>query len=168
MSWFRRSKAHTQSLPELAISILYNEHTFYNQFTRDLRSAKKEVIIESPYITTKRLKALIPIFENLKAKNIPVFIITKAPQEHDEMMAMQSELGIHFLENLGIQVLIEDKGHHRKLAMIDRKILWEGSLNILSQANSHELMRRIEGREMADEMFQFLRYDQIGLFRKVP
>ena len=29
--------------------------------------------------------------------------------------------------------------HHRKLAILDRKVLWEGSLNILSQTRSREI-----------------------------
>ncbi len=33
---------------------------------------------------------------------------------------------------------------HRKLAVIDRTILWEGSLNILSQNRSQKVMSRIE------------------------
>ena len=47
--------------------------------------------------------------------------------------------------------------HHRKLAIIDRQILWEGSLNILSQIKSREIMRRIEGDNYAQDMFNFLK-----------
>jgi hypothetical protein len=36
------------------------------------------------------------------------------------------------LQKLGVQVLYTS-GHHRKLAIIDREILYEGSLNIPSQ-----------------------------------
>jgi hypothetical protein len=41
--------------------------------------------------------------------------------------------------------------------MIDRKILWEGSLNIFSQTNSREIMRRFEDKETALETFEFLK-----------
>lgn len=46
---------------DLFASSLYNEQTFYSQFIADLQSAAKEVIIESPYISIKRLAALLPI-----------------------------------------------------------------------------------------------------------
>ncbi|RJQ24767.1 hypothetical protein C4577_07085 [Candidatus Parcubacteria bacterium] len=90
MSWFNRSKVQTPS-PDLAISILYDEKTFYNRFTRDLLDAKEEVIIESPFITTKRMTALRPIFEKLINKGVKVYIMTRDPREHSEEYEIQSE-----------------------------------------------------------------------------
>lgn len=164
MNWFRKPKQTIQSVPELTTSILYNEATFYNQFVRDLSEAKEEVIIESPYITLRRLKLLRPTFEKLIDRGIKVYIITKDPKEHDEVMLEQSEAGIRYFEILGPQVLLCRGGHHRKLAMIDRKVFWEGSLNILSQSHSREFMRRIDSKRLAGELFEFLKYDQIGFF----
>lgn len=161
MSWFNRSKKVEQSTSELVTSILYNETTFYKQFIKDLSEAKKEVIIESPYITKKRLDILKPVFEKLMGRGVQVYIITKASQEHDALMAEQSEAGIRYFECLGLQVLLIKGGHHRKLAMIDRKVLWEGSLNILSQSSSREFMRRIESRKLTEELFQFLQFDKV-------
>lgn len=44
-----------------------------------------------------------------------------------------------------------------EMAILDRQVLWEGSLNILSQSNSREIMRRIQGEDHAQEMFEFLK-----------
>ena len=44
---------------------------------------------------------------------------------------------------------------HRKLAVIDRAILWEGSLNILSQSNSKEIMRRTKSAFLANQVINF-------------
>jgi hypothetical protein len=57
---------------------------------------------------------------------------------------------------MGVQTFLCSGNHHRKLAIIDREILWEGSLNILSQNNSREIMRRIEDAETTQQMFRFL------------
>ena len=57
-------------------------------------------------------------------------------------MAIQAELAIHTLQELDVTVLMA-VGHHRKIAIVD-DILYEGSLNILSQNDSCELMRRID------------------------
>lgn len=165
MNWFRRSKPKAQSIPDLTTSILYNEYTFYNQFVKDLLEAKEEVIIESPYITKKRLHMLKPTFKKLVRKGVQVFIFTRSPQEHDGEMAEQSELGIQYFEFLGSQVLLIKGRHHRKLAILDRKILWEGSLNILSQAKSREFMRRIESKTLAEELFRFLRFHTLDVFK---
>jgi len=50
--------------------------------------------------------------------------------------------------------------HHRKLAIIDRNILWEGSLNILSQKKSREFMRRLEGGGFAVDLLNFIGYQK--------
>ena len=128
-----------------------------------LVEAKEEVIIESPYITNNRLIKLRPVFELLVNKGVKVYIITKDPSEHDKSMCEQSREGISYFEILGPQVLLISGGHHRKLAMIDRKILWEGSLNILSQSRSREFMMRIESKELTKEMFQFLKFDTLKI-----
>jgi hypothetical protein len=102
--------------------------------------------------------------ETLVGKGIKVFVITKHPDELDEAMSEQLEVGIRYFEALGVQVLL-CKDHHRKLAIIDRAILWEGSLNILSQTHSREFMRRIESKKLTEEMFTFLRFDRLDVFK---
>src|SRR3989344_4183753 len=162
MNWFKKQ---TKSVPSVTGSILYDETTFYNQFTHDLEKAKKEVIIESAYITVPRVRKLKSQFEKLAKQGVRIYIITRYPHEHDEIMAEQSEAGIRYFEGLKAQVLL-CVGHHRKLALIDRTLLWEGSLNILSQTHSRELMRRIESKKLTEEMFKFLKYDQVKFFKK--
>jgi len=80
-------------------------------------------------------------------------------------LSEHSEAGIAYFEGLGAQVLLCE-GHHRKLAMIDKNVLWEGSLNILSQTHSREFMRRIESKKLTQEMFKFLKYDKVEFFKK--
>ena len=140
--------------------ILSDENTFYYRFERDLAQAKHEVIIESPFITVPKLRALKSSFESLMKRKIAVYVITRHPEEHDSFMAEQAEAGIQFFERIGVQVLMS-KTHHRKLAMIDRRIVWKGSLNILSHKNSRELMEREDDEAKAKALFTFLKYDQV-------
>ena len=139
------------------ISSLCDEKSFFNIFLKDLRYAKTEVIIESPFITTTRMNTLAPALQKLVNKGIKVYVITRDPKEHQLPYREQSELEIRHFEQIGIQVLICKGNHHRKLAIIDREILWEGSLNILSQSRSKEIVRRIEGRQHAMEMLNYLK-----------
>lgn len=44
---------------------LYNEQTFYTAFERSLAVSQKEILIESPFITRKRLLLLLPQFQAL-------------------------------------------------------------------------------------------------------
>lgn len=166
MNWFRKPKMDLRSTDSQSTgSILADEKSFYHRLTQDLYKAKQEVIIESPFITVPRLITLKPIFEMLIKKGVEVFIVTKYPNEHNELMSEQAEAGIRYFEALGGQVLLCE-GHHRKLAIIDRNVVWKGSLNILSQTHSRELMEREENKEKAEIYFKFLKYDQVKFFRK--
>lgn len=140
-------------------STLYDETTFYSVFLRDLEACKEEVCIESPFITQRRAQQLIPVFNRLLTKGVKIYVMTRDPKEHEENMEYQSEDAISSFERMGVQVLLCIGNHHRKLAILDRKILWEGSLNILSQTQSREIMRRIENKKLAIQMFEFLRLD---------
>ena len=103
---------------------------------------------------------LLPTFESMLARDVKIYVTTRDPVEHQEPYTDQSEKVIQYFERVGIQSLLCTGNHHRKLAIIDRKILWEGSLNILSQQKSREIMRRIEGEDNAVEMFNFLKLER--------
>ncbi len=141
-------------------SSLYDENSFYNAFLSDLEVCREEVYIESPYITSERFKLFIPVFNRLLARNVKIYVITRDPKEHEESMESQSEESISYLERIGVQVLLCTGNHHRKLAILDRNILWEGSLNILSQTHSREIMRRINDKYIALDMFTFLKLEK--------
>lgn len=136
---------------------LFDETTFYKKFKQDLLHAQREVVIESPFITNDRTITLCPVFERLVANGVKIYVITRNPSTHMPSMQDQAESVIEYFERIGVHVLVTSNNHHRKLSIIDRDILWEGSLNILSQTNSREIMRRIAGDGHAQKMFQFLK-----------
>jgi phosphatidylserine/phosphatidylglycerophosphate/cardiolipin synthase-like enzyme len=141
---------------ELLSSTLFDETTFYASFISDLKHSKHAVIIESPHITTRRINSLLPVFRNLVSRGIKVVIITRDPQEHSKCLSFQAVEAIKSCKHYGIHVIICSGYHHRKLAIIDRGILWEGSLNILSQGYSREFMRRIRSDVLAKELLDYL------------
>ena len=123
---------------DLVPSQLYNENTFYPRFLTDLKQAKKEVIVESPFISSRRMSSLTSIFQKLVDRKIKVYVFTRDPQDQKTSMRLAAETAIRQLESMGVQVVISTDNSHRKIAIIDQHVLWEGSLNILSQNNSRE------------------------------
>ena len=138
-------------------SRLYDEKTFYDAFVTDLNACRQEIVIESPFITSSRMRTLKPFFDSLVEKKVKVYVITRDPREHSNGYDIDAENEIQYFEAIGVQVLLCSDNHHRKLAIIDRKILWEGSLNILSQTHSREIMRRIDSRKITEETMHFLK-----------
>lgn len=137
-------------------SRLYNQDKFYVAFMRDLKSAKSRVLIESPFITVKRLCTLLPVLKRLRKKGIKVIVNTKPLEEHDILLQDQAIQAVTLLQEISATVLMT-VGHHRKIAVIDDDILWEGSLNILSQNDSCEFMRRINSTLLVREMIRFIK-----------
>jgi phosphatidylserine/phosphatidylglycerophosphate/cardiolipin synthase-like enzyme len=139
----------------LLASKLCSQDTFYRAFLDDLNKAKLEVIIESPFITARRMELLLPAFKKLRHRGVRLIINTKPMYEHEPDFYVQAEQAIAKLQDLGALVLFTG-GHHRKLAVIDKRITWEGSLNILSQNDSCEFMRRIFSEQLANQTLAFL------------
>jgi len=137
-------------------SNLYNELTFYPAFIKDILEAEKEVIIYSPFISKFRADFFRRALLKLKKRNIAVFIFTRPFEECKPLMREKIRSSVKDYEELGARVFYPEGFMHEKLAIIDRNILWEGSLNILSQRSSKELMRRMPGVELAEQTISFL------------
>lgn len=153
-------KSRKLAAPDLLTSKLFNEGSFYPAFTKDLKSCSSELLIECPFITNRRLSQLLPTFQKLKERKVRIVINTRDPHEHDEDYRRdEAHRAIASLQRLGVHVLYTN-GHHRKLVIVDRKILYEGSLNVLSQNSSSEVMRRIESVQLAWQMIGFVGLDK--------
>jgi phosphatidylserine/phosphatidylglycerophosphate/cardiolipin synthase-like enzyme len=137
-------------------SSLFDNNTFYKAFERDLRHARQSAIIESPFITRRRMEHLLPLLTRLRRKGVRIVVNTRNPEEHNQEYAIQAEEAVAAMQDIGIKVLYTVK-HHRKLAIIDEEILWEGSLNILSQGDSCEIMRRTVSSSLVYQMLCFIK-----------
>lgn len=150
----------TNTSPDLLNSKLYDDKTFYPAFLEDLNNCGSELTIDCPFITKRRLQCLLPTLQMLKERRVRIIINTKDPIELDEERRDDAYLAVASLQYKGIQV-VYTHGHHRKLAIIDRSILYEGSLNILSQNRSSEIMRRTESVQLAWQMAKFVGVDKL-------
>jgi Rad3-related DNA helicase len=152
MSWHHKKRGSDAGC--LVKSKLYDQNGFYKAFINDLNKADSRVIIESPFLTKKRVTSLFPTLKKLTKNNVKVIVNTKPLDEQSLELHNQAYWSIAKLQSIGVLVLFTT-GHHRKLAIIDDEILWEGSLNILSQNDSCEVMRRMQSRELVKQMLWF-------------
>jgi len=140
-------------------SQLFDQNTFYEAFLADLQRGKRQVIIESPFITGRRVSRLLPAIRRLRQHGVTVVINTKPIYEQEPELQMQVKEWLSRFNQMGVTILLTGR-HHRKLAVIDRQIVWEGSLNILSQYDSCEIMRRIYSEQLANQMIEFLHLEK--------
>jgi len=106
---------------------------------------------------------MLPIFKRLVKKGVKVRINTRNPRHHDKELRIQAWQSIRRLRDAGVKVKFYDDMRHRKLAILDREVLWEGSLNIMSQSYSKEIMRRTKSKELAVQMIRFTAINTWGL-----
>lgn len=143
----------TKESPSLS---LFNEKTFYKAFIKDMLEAKKEIIIYSPFVAKFRMDELKQTIERLRRRNIEIFIFTRPIDEYESIFQPQIECALKRYEEMGVSVICLGGSIHEKVAIIDREILWEGSLNILSQRASKEVMRRTDHPDLAMQMLHYL------------
>lgn len=129
---------------------------FWPAFEKDLRGAQARVIVSSPFITSRRVMLLQSSFQFLLDRNVRLCFFLQPPSRVSDIVAGQrkstpSERAqeedarnmIHWLEGQGAHLNLRPR-IHEKIAIIDKAVLWEGSLNILSHKNTEERMRRIK------------------------
>lgn len=140
-------------------SSLYDQDTFDKQFLRDLHNAHSSVIIESPFIRSGRIDQLLPTLTKLRQRGIRIIINTRNPSEHDTEYVAQAEDAVATLQELDIVILFTVK-HHRKIAIIDEEVFYEGSLNVLSFYDSCEIMGRTVSVSEAKTLVKFIGLDR--------
>lgn len=133
---------------------LYNQAYFYKAFQNDLLNAKKEIVIISPFITHNRLSSFEGTFRELQKKEIKTFIFTRPLKAQGISYTGGKELKDN-LRKLGVELNDNRPLSHEKLSIIDGKIVWSGSLNILSHKDTSELMIRFNTKNgFSDEVLK--------------
>jgi phosphatidylserine/phosphatidylglycerophosphate/cardiolipin synthase-like enzyme len=153
---FKRLFSNSFDTNALCTSRLFDNETFYKAFLGDLRRANQNVYIESPFITTKRMSMLLTILKQARQRGIQITVNTRPPNEHAGKYISQAYESVQDMQSIGITVLYTVK-QHRKIAIIDDEILREGSLNILSQSDSCELMRRSVSSSLVRQMKKYIK-----------
>ncbi len=129
----------------------YDDQDFWVAFNNDLSKTNSELIIFSPYLTSDRLGKLYLKFSQLLSKGIRISVITLAPNDRLQLKGATEVVA----KMKGMNIIVKFReGMHEKIAIIDRKIEWTGSLNILSHNSRKEFMKRFEGESTVKELFQ--------------
>ena len=144
----------TFELPEGAAGA-FTEGTFYPAFQKDLERARESIVILSPFATGPGTARWIDLLRAALARGVRVRVLTRPPGEFggggtDEVAEL-----VQGLRDLGIAVDLRAR-MHEKIAIIDGRVLWHGSLNILSHRDTHESMLRLESPAVCALLGRFL------------
>lgn len=138
---------------------LYTDVNFYPAFFTDLRRATEEVIILSPFLSTRRSGHFVELFRLMIQGGVKIKILTRPPKEQTGNFALNAEMVVEQMRKIGVEVT-ERRRMHQKVAIIDRSIAWEGSLNILSHRDSDEQMRRLPFSTAVNELIRLCEVEE--------
>jgi hypothetical protein len=139
--------------------VMTQEH-FYPYLRSDLESARRRVVIYSPFITEKRIGELHTALLSCADRGVQVFVITKTQGERSGGERATYAEHIRTLESWGV-VVIPKKNMHEKLVFVDDDVIWSGSLNPLSYSNTQEIMERRASRPVVTDFQKTLRMGEL-------
>jgi hypothetical protein len=133
----------------------FTEGTFYPAFQQDLARARKSVVIFSPFATGAGTGRWVDPLRAALGRGVRVRVLTRPPEEPGG--GTRNEVGelVRALRDLGVAVDLR-ASMHEKIAILDGRILWHGSLNILSHRDTHESMLRIESPAACSQLARFV------------
>lgn len=133
----------------------FTEDYFYQDFFEEITNCSESLTIYSPFIAHNRVTNNFNqnFFQRLLNRNIRVKIVTKPFDEHPNANRNFANSCISTWREMGL-LLEERSGMHEKIAIVDNKVIYHGSLNILSQWHSQETMLKIVGVNSVSELLK--------------
>ena len=127
---------------------IFDSKTFFPAYSSDILAARNDVLIVSPFLTGRRVLSAL---DYLSASNAKITVVTKPVDNYTEKDRSRINHCIELLKGRGITVKTKDR-IHQKYAIIDQRIVWYGSINLLSYGSSEESIMRIESMDIAAEL----------------
>ena len=145
-----KAKGATESIEK--IHAIFDNLNFAQVYSTDIIVAQREIVIVSPFLSHRRIKASIALLVAAKAK---VTVITHPPENYPNKDRARITACIATLVNSGILIKTKENTH-QKFAVIDQRLVWYGSINLLSYGSAEESIMRIESLGIAGELLHGL------------
>ncbi|MDR1409815.1 MAG: DEAD/DEAH box helicase family protein [Oscillospiraceae bacterium] len=143
------------SAPEKQNAI-FNLADFQPKFTHDTYSAKSEIVFVAPQLRRNQIERMLKTLSSAVINGVTIIVITRPAISYK---AEQKELAfamLGYLRECGIHV-VEKPNVYQSFAVIDRKIVWYGDLNLLGYSNTEASILRFENPDAASELLSNFR-----------
>ena len=135
------------------INSIFNKDSFLPVYSSDIVNAQKEIFIVSPFVSKRRSEQLLQHLRIAVSNNVKVIILTRPPEDYREKDRLLLKHALDVLKKEGINLLFKSN-IHQKFAVIDQKIVWYGSINLLSFGSAEESIMRLESSNIANELLK--------------
>jgi hypothetical protein len=131
---------------------LFGQKDFDTVFRADIEQARSSVVIFSGFVTTERVGSYGDLFRSKILEGVKFRCVTRPPQYNGSIPVDRGREALDYLEGIGVAVDCR-REIHQKIAIIDSKVVWFGSLNPLSHtARTDEVMMRAVAPGFASEL----------------
>lgn len=141
-------------------NIIFDSTSFLPVFSADLMAAKRNVVIVSPFLTQSRVSKMLNALDGCMLSGARLTVVTRPALDYTEKDRGRVDGLLRSLRDKGIEV-IEKTKIHQKFAVIDRQLVWYGSINLLSFGKAEESIMRLDSTGIANELMSVVgeRYD---------
>ena len=138
---------------EVANSI-FDSQNYFDVFEKDVVSASKSIVISSPSFSFKKVNWLCVESEHLQLRGVSVVVLTLDPEDYPEDGRDQHKSHIEHLISAGVNVITLHK-YRERFAIIDKSLVWYGSMTFLSNEKEDDSLMRISNPAIAEELLEF-------------
>jgi phosphatidylserine/phosphatidylglycerophosphate/cardiolipin synthase-like enzyme len=136
-----------------AIDIIFDRENFLPLFSNDLLNAKKEILIVSPYVKKRRVMQMAQYIALALQNKVRVIVLTRPVEDFKEKEQKVIKETLDIIKETGINIVFRSN-IHQKFAIMDQKIVWYGSINLLSFGESQESIMRLDSYNIANELIK--------------
>jgi superfamily II DNA or RNA helicase len=133
------------------IDVIFDAKSFYASFAKDIENAACDLLIISPFMRKARVRSFMNLLSVPLSKKATVTIITRPPEDYKINEQPTVTAIIDELKSAGINIMTQS-GIYQKYTVIDKAIVWFGSINFLSFSSSEESIMRFENTDIAGEL----------------
>lgn len=144
-------KAKGESFVEESVNIIFDKNNFLPVYSNDIISATAEIIIVSPFVTKRRTLEMMKNLQIALDQKVKIIVITRSAEEYKDKDSLSWQNTIDLLKSAGVNIVMKTN-IHQKFAIIDQKLVWYGSINLLSYGGAQESMMRLESSNIAYEL----------------
>ena len=138
---------------EVANSI-FDSQNYFDVFEKDVVSVSKSIVISSPSFSFKKVNWLCAESEHLQLRGVSVVVLTLDPEDYPADGRDQHKSHIEHLISAGVNVITRHK-YRERFAIIDKSLVWYGSMTLLSNEKEDDSLMRISNPAIAEELLEF-------------
>lgn len=144
-------KAKGEELNDTPLDIIFEKDNFLPVFNQDISAATKEILIVSPFVRKMRTLQMTKHLKVALEEKVRVLIVTRPKEDFKPKDHATIQRTLDLLTDCGASVVFKSN-IHQKFAVMDQKIVWYGSINLLSYGSALESIMRIESANIANEL----------------